>query len=110
MSKVLQASANVWMTSSERYERLNEDALEQMREHGELLLHRSDRKLQVTGAFEQAIASKLLNQKYEKSYPVADFNETGEIYMRDRESVSKMERALPDVKMPENDVQDGLLF
>lgn len=48
---------------------------------------------------QQSIAANLLNDKYGKSYDVADFDEHGNVYMRQPEPKALSERPLPSYSL-----------
>lgn len=95
MSKILQSSL---LQIEQKYQNLPQQRLEQLRCHGEELLSRSERKAQVTGALEQSIAARILNQKYATTYDIADFDEHGQIVMQSTMN-TKRNRALPELRM-----------
>lgn len=58
---------------------------------------------------QQSIAANLLNDKYGKSYDVADFDEHGNVYMRQPEPKAVSERPLPSYSLiAESAVEDEL--
>lgn len=121
MNKMLeQPKVSEYMEMAHAFDSMHERELEHWRQAAEMQMSRlgginalSRNPVHVKLILQQSIAANLLNDKFGKSYLVADFDENGGAYMRESEvrSESLKSRPLPSYALAEESgIDDEIVF
>lgn len=112
MSKTLQKlNVTEYIDMAHRFDNVSQTDLEQMRQSSEVALRHESGVNKVAAALKQSIAANSLNERFGKSYPVADFDEHGQVFMRQNEGTEAVSRSsnrrLPSCMMEESAEMDN---